>query len=155
MVGIFSMTMVAVTALFMSVLSGASKADAISRIRENGDMALLMLERRIREGNQCSVSGNNLTISYPNRPDGSERDDLEISFADNTITVDGNEILSDGVNLVEAVTPGCVEGVPGFGRDRVSIVMGLTTGEVDGRRSERYVETFRTQITLRNVRPDD
>ena len=161
-VGVFGGMMVALTGLFMSVLSGASKADATARIRENGDMVLLLIERRVREGNEVFCEyGDTLTVRYPTSLSRGQEifmhanypvDHIHHQFlGTDDLILSGQNLLSSGV-VAESFVVNCDEGVPGFTPDRVSIEFRLTTGDQVGRASERYAETFRTGITLRNLR---
>lgn len=55
-VSIIGVVLLAVTQMLVQSLVGAAKAEAIARVKNNGDAALVAIERAIREGTGLDVS---------------------------------------------------------------------------------------------------
>lgn len=91
--------------LFFSILKGASKAEIEKEVKQNGDYAMNVMERMIRNGQEILPNSEvpSQTCTSPmtkikiKNPDGK---DTEFSFSSNQIASNGASLTSGNVALV-------------------------------------------------------
>jgi len=152
-VGILGIIMIMGSNLFFSILRGSTKTKILQLVKQNGDYAISVMGRMIRNARSVSGSGSSITIV---NPDGMP---TTFSCGDIDIPLDGKaEIASNGARLISnevkvencsgifSVTPGEV----GVSPAAVTINFNLSQAAVTTRLEERASVNFRTTISLRN-----
>ena len=152
-VGILGIVTVMGTNLFFSILRGSTKTKILQLVKQNGDYAISVMGRMIRNARSVNGGGSSITIV---NPDGMP---TTFSCGDIDIPLDGkSEIASNGARLISnevkvencsgifSVTPGEV----GVSPAAVTINFTLSQAGVTTRLEERASVSFQTTISLRN-----
>lgn len=132
------------------------KSQVVNSVRENGDYAITEIERILRSATEVThigatylanarcpntaITGDGITLKL--------QDNLysAISFSNNNITVNGNEILSENVRIT-SLKFSCSQ--PDFAAATVSVRLTISQG--DSRQQNEYLnETFQTTVKLRS-----
>jgi prepilin-type N-terminal cleavage/methylation domain-containing protein len=158
-VSIIGVVLLAVTQMLVQSLVGAAKAEAIARVKNNGDAALVAIERAIREGKGLDVSQN----QYDCTNDPGTPALKFVTVADEPVTIDldnnrlrinevaGSRYVTEADVVVESGTLSfyCSD-VPEGRRDKVRV--SFTLDYNGGAKASRTVSTnFYTSVMLRNT----
>jgi len=151
-IGILGLVAAIGTDSFLSLLKGTTKARVLAEVRQNGNYALEVMERMIRNAKSLTeYSGSSITIVGP--------DDQETIFSCGDSNGDGlNDLASNSASLISdrVKVEDCgsvfsvVPGESGISPAKVTIEFSLSQAEVDVRPEERATVNFRTTVTLRN-----
>lgn len=146
-VSIIGVVLLAVTQMLVQSLVGAAKAEAITRVKNNGDTALVAIERTIRKGvgiNSCINSQITFDVSDSSQPARIEINGTELRIRESNVW---RTIIESDVN-VSNLTIDCVN-EPDGRRDKVRIEFTLSYN--GGARASRKVSTkFYTSVMMRN-----
>lgn len=132
--------------LFFSILKGSLKATVIKEVKQNGDYALAILERGIR--NAIDITPCNSGMTLPSiTVTNSDGTTTEFSFSDTTIASSGANLISDGF-FVSSYGFECnlVDERP----SEVKIKFTLGKNLVSLRSEEKATVNFRTMVKIRN-----
>lgn len=161
-VSIIGVVLLAVTQMLVQSLVGAAKAEAITRVKNNGDTALVAMSRAIREGQNIDMASNPNPIQFK-CDSGSGRDrfrfinfngEVIIIQKDNTtgrleIEVNGNSrFITEKDVIVSDLNFTCPKPVDGR-RDKVRIAFMLAYNG-GARASKNVATTFYTSVMMRN-----
>lgn len=152
-VGVLIIIMTVGVTSFLNVLRSSTKSNTATLVKQNGDHALSIMSRMIRNARELvtydEVEGKELTIK---NPDGQQTTfscrDEELDIASN-----GASLIESGVKIVDCSYVFDIQrSDTGLKPDVVIIVFTLEqTG--DGLRSEEQVSIgFKTTVVLRNIR---
>lgn len=160
-VSIIGVVLLAVTQMLVQSLVGAAKAEAIARVKNNGDTALVAIERAIREGQgliltpngqfNCTVDAGKNKLKFANSA-GAE---VIIEEHNNRIRISegvSERYVSEADVAVKANTLKfhCTD-VPDGRRDKVRV--SFTLDYNGGAKASRTVTTnFYTSVMLRNTK---
>jgi len=156
---ILAIIFVAASNMFFSILRGTTKTKTMQLVKQNGDYALSLMMRMIRNARNISAYGQTfLTIT---NPDGGTT-----VFSCEDLDADGNnEIASKSGSLlppeslistdVRVVTTDCyvftiTEGESGIKPDTVAIDFDLSAAVTSDRPEEQAQVKFKTTVSLRN-----
>lgn len=148
-IGILAIIVVVGSTSFFNLIKGSTKAKTASLIKQNGDYALEVMTRMIRNARRidsdCLEGMSDITVMNPdNYP-------TIFSCAGNSISSNSAELISNQIN-VESCSFNCQEGSY-FNPDTVTINFVLSTG--NPARPEAYTQvSFGTTVTLRNIAED-
>ena len=157
-VSIIGVVLLAVTQMLVQSLVGAAKAEAITRVKNNGDTALVAMERAIREGQELDITPNQFDCTVAA---GKPRVQF-MNVAGNRVVIQENSgrlSITEGSNsryITETdviIEPGtlkfrCVDEANSR-RDKVRISFELSFN--GGARASRNVSTnFYTSVMMRN-----
>lgn len=131
------------TSLLFTTLGSSRKASGLVLVKQNGDQAIQLLERQIREAKSASCPNpyNVLTITDQND------DDIVITLSsDRVIQTPGGFLTGDQLEAPVFVCSVVIggAGVPDF--VEVSFTLTLAPG---GRPAETVSEEFQTRVSLR------
>lgn len=154
-VSIIGVVLLAVTQMLVQSLVGAAKAEAITRVKSNGDTALIALERTIRKGvgiDSCNNNQVTFTVSDSNQLARIEINGTELRIRESGTwrTITGSEVVVSQVNDGGTLKPifVCID-EPDGRRDKVSVEFTLSFN--GGVRASRAVDTnFYTSVMMRN-----
>jgi len=149
-VGILATVAIIGTTMFFSILKGAAKTRILAEVKQNGNYALGVMERTIRNGRDPTGGGSSITIDAP---DGSP-----ISFSCGDNNGDGiTDIASDSASLisnkVEVEDCSSVFSIAAGGPDEpdvVTIDFTLSQAGTTARPEEEAMVDFKATVTLRN-----
>lgn len=143
---------------FFSLLKGASKTDIVKEIKQNGDYALSIMELRLRNATDITApicvgtAANSLTILNDNGTTSTFQCNLASGAIEEAITGGTTKSLinstvkigqcSSDFNLTCSGSPN--------GAKTVTIMFKLQQANANAAASERLIQTFQTQVTLRN-----
>lgn len=146
-VSIIGVVLLAVTQMLVQSLVGAAKAEAITRVKSNGDTALVAIERTIRKGvniNSCYNNQITFEVSDSSQPARIEINGTEIRIRESNVwrSITGSEVNANSFSIT------CVDEPIGR-RDKVRIEFNLSYN--GGARASRNVSTnFYTSVMMRN-----
>ena len=148
-VGLLGIVAVVGSNMFISLLRGSTKTRVLTEVKQNGDYAINVMGRMIRNARDisiCELSMESLTIENP---------DEEITILDcsgSQISSNSASLISDRVELIgDSCSFDCTAGTTGVTPDTVAISFSLKqAGEAD-RPEEAASIDFQTQVTLRNL----
>ena len=154
--GILGLLVVVVTALFFSLLRGASKTKAIQTVKQNGGYAISVMERMIRNAKQVlDCQTDYIKIKSQDEEEttfrfysDSEEDDSWIASVSGTLTCADARLTSSEVQLVSSSFT-CMPG-GGTKPDGVDINFSLAKTGTGTRPEEGAVVNFQTSVFLRN-----
>jgi prepilin-type N-terminal cleavage/methylation domain-containing protein len=158
-VSIIGVVLLAVTQMLVQSLVGAAKAEAIARVKNNGDAALVAIERAIREGTElldltdsqfdCITGSSNLKFA------NTVEDEIIVDTHNNRLRITdgvGSRYVTEADVAVRADSLEfyCVNADIGR-RDKVRISFTLDYNA--GAKASRTVSTnFYTSVMLRNTK---
>lgn len=158
-VSIIGVVLLAVTQMLVQSLVGAAKAEAITRVKNNGDSALVAMERAIREGQgltltpgqfNCAANAGKNKLKFTNSA-GAVVVIEEDTNGRLKITEGGNSRYvteADVIVKVNTLKFYCVD-MPDSRRDKVQITFTLAYN--GGARASRNASaTFYTSVMMRN-----
>lgn len=132
--------------MFFSILRGSTKTRVLAEVKQNGNYALNVMERTIRNAKSLeSHSEASIEILNP--------DDESITFScdDNKIKMNGENLISDKVEVLNcAGFFTVVEGEEGVRPAEVTIDFRLKQAGTAARPEEQASVDFKTTVTLRN-----
>lgn len=131
--------------MFFSIFKGSSKTRVLAEVKQNGNYALGVMERMIRNARSIeNYGGNYIKIRNP--------DDSTTTFrcGDSNITLDGASLISDKVKVKTCSGVfNVASGETGVKPDVVTI--NFTLVQAEGNRGEETAQaSFKTSVTLRN-----
>jgi len=158
-VGVLGVIVGAGSTMFFSVLRGSTKTKVLQMVKQNGDYAISVMERMIRNARSISGGGSSITIvnpdggtttfnccgSNPNFLIASESGTLRCEEA----RITSSEVKVNNCSNVFEVTPGILGLRPAV----VKINFDLSRAEQAGvtfRPEEQAVVNFQTTVSLRN-----
>jgi prepilin-type N-terminal cleavage/methylation domain-containing protein len=146
-VGILGIIAVVGSGTFFSILRGSTKTKTLQLVKQNGDYAVSVMERMIRNAKSVSGGGSSITIT---NPDG-ETTDFSCSGSPATIASNSASLMSSEVKVndctnIFTVTPG----EAGIRPAVVKINFSLSQAGTPSRPEEQTSVNFQTTITLRN-----
>lgn len=148
-IGILAIIVVVGSTSFFNLLRGSTKTKTASLVKENGDYALGVMTRMIRNAQKISVCNPNMTSIEILNPDGGL---TEFSFDGDTISSNSAAIISSQVEVKsESCFFDCQEGGP---LQPDVVIIGFTLTQADGatgRPEEQVSIDFKTTVSLRNI----
>lgn len=126
---VLGLIMTAVTGIFLTTIKTSKKADAIAEVKENGDYALGLMERKLRNAEEIISCGNSIKYRLPD-------DDLSVERSFQLGGDEGDQIYSSETGgvltsrdlKVTSLSFSCNPSPPDP-VNTVSIVFTLTKGE--------------------------
>ena len=156
--GIFVIILVVGSNMFFTILKSSSKTKVLTEVKQNGDYAINVMERMIRNAKEiventeatplrCASEMSKLKITNPSG-DTTEFDLTGPRIASNL----GNYLTSDAVEIdaTQSNRFDCTAGVPGTSPDVVTINFILKQAGTVSRPEEEASVSFQTTVTLRN-----
>lgn len=143
LVGLLSLGLVSI---FFASLRGTSYAKAEAAVKFQGDQAITLMERNIRNAVSEPNCGDGSSVSF--RLPG-ESENTVFSFNGNSL-LRGEARLIDGDVEVSSATFGCNLAEDGLSFGSVTISMTLRAD--DKMSQEDVVQTFRTTVAIRSTR---
>lgn len=148
-IGVLAIIVVVGSTSFFNLLKGSMKTRTINLVKQNGDYALAIMERMIRNAQKidsaCTSSMDEISIT---NPDGGS---TTFSCTDNPISSNSAKLISDQITVNNCFFD-CQEGGY-FNPDVVTIDFTLSTG--DPTQPEEYATiNFKTTVVLRNISED-
>lgn len=146
-ISVLAIIMVIGSSSFFNLLKGSTKTRTANLVKQNGDYALAVMERMIRNAQDidaanCTLGMDEITIV---NPDGKS---TVFSCIDNPISSNSAKLISDQV-IVDDCLFDCQDGGY-FDPDVVTIDFTLSTG--DPTQPEEYTTVnFKTTVVLRNI----
>ena len=149
-VGILGIIMIMGSNLFFSILRGSTKTKILQLVKQNGDYAISVMERMIRNARSVNGGGNSITITNPDgRTTAFSCSDLD-GNGTNEISSNSARLISNEVKVencsVFSITPGEVGVRPAV----VTINFTLSQAAVTTRPEEQASVSFQTTVGLRN-----
>jgi len=151
-VGILGIIMIMGSNLFFSILRGSTKTKILQLVKQNGDYAISVMGRMIRNARSVSGSGSSITIVNPDgRPTTFSCSDLDANGA-NEISSNSARLINDEVKVINNCSNvfSVIAGEVGTRPDVVTINFTLSQAGVTTRPEERASVNFQTTISLRN-----
>ncbi|OGV89699.1 hypothetical protein A2Z41_02475 [Microgenomates group bacterium RBG_19FT_COMBO_39_10] len=157
-VGLFGIIAVISSASFFSLLRGSTKAKTASNVKQNGDYALGVMERMIRNARYLEKNSDStpedeqicelgMTKIKIKNPDGGS---TEFSCGDDKISSNSADLISD--EIIVDCSFDCQRQEDGsFKPDVVTIDFILSSGGPSARPEELALISFKTTISLRNI----
>lgn len=144
--GILAIISVVASNMFFAVLRGTTKTKSMQLIKQNGDYAISLMVRMIRNARSISTyTPSSLTII---NPDGGT---TIFSCVNNVITSNSASLISTEVKVVSCIAVFTVtDGEPGISPDTVAIDFDLSQVGVTDRPEEQAQVKFKTTVSLRN-----
>lgn len=144
-VGILGIVTVMGTNLFFSILRGSTKTKILQLVKQNGDYAITVMGRMIRNARSVSGGGSSITIL------NSDGMTTIFSCGENRIASNGASLVSSEVKVedcsaVFTVTPGEAGIKPAV----VKINFNLSQAAVATRLEEQASVNFQTTVSSRN-----
>lgn len=151
-IGILAIIVVVGSTSFFNLLKGSTKTRTANLVKQNGNYALEVMGRMIRNARGISaydeVEGKEITIENP--------DGFVTTF---TCRDDESDIASNGASLIssEVKVKSCasvfdvVRGETGLQPDVVTINFTLSQAQEDVRPEEEVSIVFKTTVVLRNI----
>ena len=148
-IGILAIIMVVGSTSFFNLLRGSTKTKTATLVKENGDYALGVIARMIRNAREISDCNPSMSSIEILNPDGRL---TEFSCDKDTISSNSAAIISRQVKVKsDSCSFNCQEGGP-LQPDVVTIGFTLTQADgATGRPEEQVSIDFKTTISLRNV----
>lgn len=145
--GILGIITVMGTNMFFTILKGSAKTRVLTEVKQNGDYAINVMERRIRNAKSLSGGGNSVVIVNP--------DDSSTTFgcSGGEITLDGESLISEEVKVEDGDCPSVftvTAGVAGARPVVVVIDFTLQQAGADIRPEAQATIDFGTTVSLRN-----
>lgn len=134
--------------LFFSTLKGSGKSAVLSDVKEQGDFALIAIERVVRNSVRViSCTAPNLVVELP---DGSQKTIAQTTEGGQTkLTIDGEQITGNELTVPQFSLT-CEDGNR-VKPDKVTVRFTLRKGNQSVDRPEDVFESvFQTSVTLRN-----
>jgi len=147
-VGILATVAIIGTTMFFSILKSAAKTRILAEVKQNGNYALGVMERAIRNGRDPIGGGSWITITAPN--------DIPIRFSCEDSNDDGiTDIASDSASLIsnKVEVQSCSFNIAPGGPDEpdvVTINFTLSQAGTTTRPEEEAMVDFEATVTLRN-----
>ncbi|HUV43035.1 MAG TPA: type II secretion system protein [Patescibacteria group bacterium] len=151
-VSLFGIIAVIGSGSFFSLLRGSTKSKTVSAVKQNGDYALGVMERMIRNARYLEENSNEQTCELGmtrikiKNPDGGS---TEFSCDSSTISSNSGELISGGLTLSSCAFDCREDG--DLDPDVVAISFTLLSGASVGHPEEGAVIDFKTTISLRNI----
>lgn len=146
-VGILGIIAVVGSGTFFSILRGSTKTKTLQLVKQNGDYAISVMERMIRNARRVSGGGDSITIV---NPDGETTvfscEGSPATIASNSAPLMDKEVKVDSCYNVFTVT----SGISGVRPAVVKINFNLSQAEMTTRPEEQASINFQTTVTLRN-----
>lgn len=149
--GIFGVIAIIGVNMFFAILKGSAKTRILTEVKQNGNYALGVMERMVRNArNLESYTGNSITIVNLDGgkttfacgdSDGNGINDI----ASNEASLINDQVAVENCDNVFSVNPGEL----GIQPDEVAIDFTLTQAG-EGRGEEKASIDFKTTVTLRN-----
>ena len=144
-----------------SLLRGASKADIIKEVKQNGDYAITVMEIKIRNSQNvpiCTgVASNQLTITNIDNTTSVFQCDATTNVLKEVINGTTTKVLTSATVSIPASPTPCDTSNVSFtctptstGAKIVSIVFNLSQSSSNATVAETSSQNFRTRINLRN-----
>jgi len=136
---------------FFSILRGSTKTKTLQMVKQNGDYAISVMERMIRNARILIYPTTDSTVASITieNPDGGETvfscESDRATISSNGASLLSNEVKVSDCNIFE-VTVGQPEVKPAT----VKINFNLTQVEITNRPEEQAEVNFQTTVTLRN-----
>jgi len=147
-IGILAIVALIGTNMFFTILKGSAKTRILAEVKQNGNYALNVMERMIRNGKITSSCGPNMSSIKILSADGEE---TEFACEADKISSNSASLTSSKVKPVSGTCDfDCYEGEEGVSPDEVIIKFDLTQAETAARLEEQATVSFQTSVTLRN-----
>ena len=146
-IGILAIIAVVGSNMFLTILKSTTKTKVLTEVKQEGDFALQVMERMIRNAQKitsdCSEGMTSITIKNP--------DNEETIFACEADKISSNSasLTSDQVVPV-ACRFDCLIGQEDVMPDQVTIGFSLEQAGTGVRQEEKATVNFETTVTLRN-----
>lgn len=157
-ISILAIIVVAGSNMFFTLLRGSSKAKTLQLVKQNGDYAISVMERMVRNARNVSGLGSSSSIVIQN-PDGQQTtfeccgtsSDLMIASISGTLTCQQARLTSGEVKVISCpFVFSVVPGVTGTKPAVVTIKFSLSQAAVTTRPEEQAAIDFQTTVSLRN-----
>ena len=151
-VGILGIIAVIGSGAFFSILRGSTKTKTLQMVRQNGDYAISVMERMIRNARVLisPTTDSTVTSITIKNPDGGETtfscEGNPATIASNGASLLSNEVNVNDCNDIFEVTVGQVGIKPAV----IKINFNLTQAGTAIRPEEQALINFQTTVTLRN-----
>ncbi len=150
--GILGIIAVIGSGMFFSILRGSTKTKTLQLVKQNGDYAISVMERMIRNARAIIVPSTNSTVSSITirNPDGETTtfscEGNPATISSNSASLLSNEVkVSSDCNIFE-VTVGQAGIKPGV----IKINFSLSQSKTTARPEEQASVNFQTTVSLRN-----
>lgn len=145
-VGILGIIAVVGSNMFFSILRGSTKTKILQLVKQNGDYAISVMGRMIRNAKSVSGGGGSVTIINP--------DEMSTTFScsDNTIASNSASLISSEVEVANCsnVFTMLDIGEAGVRPAVVKINFSLSQAGTPARPEEQASIDFQTTVSLRN-----
>lgn len=150
-IGVFGIIAAFTTNMFVSILRGSSKSQILAEVKQNGNYALSVMERMIRNARKIEVYDvSSITILNPDGGSTVFSCDPGQKIASNSASLISEQVLvGDCPNFI-AVN----EGISGLNPDTVTITFTLQEAGAKTRPEDKARVDFQTTVSLRNVEQD-
>lgn len=152
-IGVLAIIVVVGSTSFFNLLKGSMKTRTISLVNQNGDYALAIMERMIRNGEIIENSDGQTCVSGMNKikiinPDG---DWTEFSCEGDTISSNSASLISNQVKVANGNCSFDCQRAGIFEPDVVTINFTLSQAQTGVRPEEEASVVFKTTVVLRNI----
>ena len=144
-IGILGIIVVIGSGAFFSILRGSTKVRTLQLVKQNGDYAISVMERMIRNARNVSGGGSSITITNPDG--GTTIFSCELDSA--TIASNGASLLSSEVEVKDC-SFNVTLGQSGIKPAVVEINFTLAKAGGTNKPEEQAEVNFHTIVTLRN-----
>lgn len=155
-ISILAIIVVAGSNMFFTLLRGSNKTKVLQSAKQNGNYAISVMERMIRNARNISGSGSSIVIQ---NPDGQQTTfeccgtspDLMIASRSGTLTCQQTRLTSGEVKVSSCPAVfSVVSGVIGTKPAVVTIKFSLSQAGITTRPEEQATIDFQTTVSLRN-----
>jgi len=150
-VGVLGILAVLGSGAFFSILRGSIKAKTLQMVKQNGDYAISVMERMIRNARALVGPTSDSTVSsitIKNPDGGTTTFSCEGDLS--TIASNGASLLSNEVKVSDCNIFKVTVGQPGIKPAVVEIKFTLTQSGTTSRSGEQAEVNFQTTVSLRN-----
>lgn len=158
--GIFAIIAVMGSNLFFSILKGAVKSRIIQEVKQNGDYAISVMERMIRNAvslDECDPNNLYVVITNPDMDKRQTRfefcDDLDLIASRSGLLAEGEFLVCDKARLTSnkvKLVSGSFTCSPSENPNKVVIQFTLKQAQEVARPEEETSVDFKTSVVLRN-----
>ncbi len=148
---ILGVVVVAGGSLFFAIMKGASKSEVIKEVKQNGDYALSVIERMVRNAQEldCTTVTNQITIINPDKGTTTfscAAEDQVFKIASNS-----GRLTGKNVTLGEGVCPASLLFTCDQTKSPPTVTIGFTLSQAGtgGRQEEKAQVPFQTTVSLR------
>ena len=146
-IGLLAIIVVVGSTSFFNLLKGSTKTRVASLVKQNGDYALTVMGRMIRNGKviECELGMSKIEIE---NPDGGE---TEFSCEEDKISSNSASLISNQVKVANGNCSFDCQRTSVFEPDVVTINFTLSQAQTDVRPEEEVSIVFKTTVVLRNI----